>query len=323
MSNCCVIFGGSGFIGTHLAQEFLKNKRFEKIFIADITPSLLDGNPNIEFLRIDVRKPITGRILNYRPEWIFNLAAIHREPGHQPQEYYETNINGAENVCKYAEAVGCKNIYFTSSISVYGSCYEPTSESRLPMPNSPYGSSKYPAELIHQVWLKSGKGKRLIICRPGVIYGPRDPGNIMRMIRAIMKGYFFYPGNKDIKKSYGYIYGLIDSVRFTMDKNEDLIIYNYVENPTEPIESLVEKIKKILNINHPTIRLPKFLLVASSQILNLLLKNKSPIHPARVRKASMPTNIVPQYLIDNGFEFRFNFEKSLKHWISVKPDDFT
>ena len=34
---------------------------------------------------------------------IFNFAAVHRTPGHEDHEYFETNIRGAENVVTFAE----------------------------------------------------------------------------------------------------------------------------------------------------------------------------------------------------------------------------
>ena len=37
---------------------------------------------------------------------IFNLAAVHRTPGHPDYAYFETNICGAENVTAFAEKYG-------------------------------------------------------------------------------------------------------------------------------------------------------------------------------------------------------------------------
>jgi nucleoside-diphosphate-sugar epimerase len=315
----CIIFGGSGFIGTHLSQFFLANKGFDKVVIADIKEMPKESSERLRFVNLDVRNNIR---LDIKPQWIFNLAAIHREPGHTSNEYFETNIKGARNVCEFAEKKGCQNIYFTSSISIYGPTNSPTDENKEPCPISPYGGSKYPAELIHQLWQLKDPKRRLIIVRPGVIYGPGDPGNILRMIKAVKRRYFFYPGNKQVRKSYGYIYGLLDSIHFTMNSDEKLIIYNYVEHPTEKISELVSIIKKVVDTRIPVISLPKGLLLLIAKVLNFFLGNSNPIHPVRVKKASTPTEIVPEYLLRNGFQFKYNFESSLVHWKEAKPDDF-
>jgi nucleoside-diphosphate-sugar epimerase len=320
--NCCVIFGGAGFIGTHLARHFLDTKRFDHIHLADIAPSPLSAVNGISCSRTDVRQPIPKDLTAGPVDWIFNLAAIHREPGHEPYEYFETNLSGAKNVCRFAETVGCRNIYFTSSISVYGPTAGPTSEASPIRPATPYGSSKYPAELIHEGWRKAGDNRRLIISRPGVVYGPGDPGNIMRMIRAIRKGYFAFPGSPDIYKSYAYIYGLLDSVDFAMGRENPFVVYNYVETPTKPLREIVGQVKEYFDCRAVVVPLPLWLLLPVSKLVQRVSGNGNPIHPVRVKKAATPTHIVPQTLIDLGFKFKYDFQSSLRHWQTVSPQDF-
>ncbi|UCE23179.1 MAG: NAD(P)-dependent oxidoreductase [Candidatus Zixiibacteriota bacterium] len=318
----CVIFGGAGFIGRHLAIHFLKQGRFDHVHIADIEKSTLDGHRGITTSLTDVRRSIDRNLIDSKPDWIFNLAAIHREPGHLRQEYFETNLNGARNVCAYAERVGCDNIYFTSSISVYGPTTGPTDESKPIQPSTPYGGSKFPAELIHTMWMQAKPGRRLLISRPGVIYGPGDPGNILRMINAVKKGYFAFPGSKRIYKSYGYIYGLIDSVDFVMDRGLDFCCYNYVESPTQPLVQLVDTVKEFLDSRALVLPVPLPILLPVSKLVHATLGSRNPIHPVRVRKAATPTHIIPARLKELGFNFKYDFPGSLAHWQTVAPEDF-
>ena len=37
----------------------------------------------------------------------------------------------------------------------------------------------------------------------------------------------------------------------------------------------------------------------------------------------MSTHIVPAWLMNEGFKFRFSFVESLKHWKSIAPEDFS
>ncbi len=321
----CVIFGGAGFVGTHLTRHFLESGRFWHIHIADILPTELEGIPGVTSSITDVRQPIPVDLTEEKPEWIFNLAAIHREPGEPPhsrEEYFATNLAGARNVCQYAETAGCNNIYFTSSISVYGPTKGPTDESSPIQPTTPYGSSKYPAELIHEIWQRRKSGRHLLISRPGVLYGPGDPGNILRMIKAIKRGYFAFPGSPHIYKSYGYIYGFIDSIDFTMQSNLDYFIYNYVETPTQPLNKLVNSIKIFLNTRAVVLPIPLWILLPAAKIIQKFLGYKNPIHPVRVKKAATPTHIVPQALRDLGFDFKYDFLNSLIHWQADNPTDF-
>lgn len=318
----CVIFGGAGFIGRHLARRLLATKRFEQVHLADLVAVATQPASGLNSSVTDVRKPIPPDLTAEPPEWIFNLAAVHREPGHTPDEYFETNVTGAETVTRYAEAVGCSRIFFASSISVYGPTDGPTDETSPIRPVSSYGASKYPAELIHERWQVAERGRRLIICRPGVIYGPGDPGNILRMVRAIRRGYFAFPGSSDIRKSYGYIEGVLDSIEFMMDRPEPLVRYNYVEDPTETLGDVVAHVKRHFGSRAPVLALPLPVLLPVAVGAQAVLGKRSPLHPVRVRKAARPTHIVPRVLRELGFRFRFNFASSLEDWRHRAPEDF-
>ena len=295
----CVIFGGAGYIGTHLTRHLLNTRRFTHVHIADIQPSSLEGSPGVTTSITDVRKPLEIAHAPFSPDWVFNLAAVHREPGHAPHEYYETNLAGATNVCDYADVVGCDNVHFTSSISVYGPTHGATDETAAIRPTTPYGGSKYPAELIHQRWRQAKSGRRLFISRPGVLYGPDDPGNILRMIKAIQKGYFAFPGSSSIFKSYGYIFGFLDSIDYWMDSSEDHVVYNYSESPTEPLGELVSTIKNHLECRAVVLPIPLWLLLPASKLIQAIAGLNNPVHPVRVRKPKLfwrvYTELTPQH----------------------------
>jgi nucleoside-diphosphate-sugar epimerase len=181
------------------------------------------------------------------------------------------------------------------------------------------------AELIHQNWANNQEDRRLIIVRPSVIYGPNDPGNVYRMIKAIKKGSFVIPGSGNVIKAYGYIYGLVESVFFVMEKREKIITYNYAENPIENLKGMSKIIKKRFSYQKPIFSIPINLLVVAAFFIGNIFKilgKKTSIHPVRVKKAGFPTNIKPKYLIDNGFHFNYPFEKSLIHWEQNSPNDF-
>lgn len=325
----CILFGGSGYIGSKIIERFVENNRFDKIIQADIQKPTIDFKET-QYIYIDVRNSITdidlGPNIDKDGSWIFNLAAIHREPGHEANEYFDTNINGANNVVAFAEKTGIKNIYFTSSIAPYGRSYEQRDESSMLYSETPYGISKGYAEKIHQLWNCKDETKKLVICRPSVIYGPGDPGNVLRMVRGILSNTFFYPGNSEIIKGYGYIYGLIDSVEYVcFDKSDREILYNYAENPVLPMKDLGLIVKKVFGVKRVIPTIPTLFLVLIAGVLQLIGKpfgKFSSIHPVRVKKAGFPTNIKPRYLIENGFEFKYGFEKSLNHWRMISPDDF-
>ncbi len=331
MVSAAIIFGGSGYIGRYLISELRDKKIFDKILILDIQePDNWDAEISsgfISYQRTDVRKSIFVDLvdINLDTSWIFNFAAIHREPGHSYEEYFDTNITGAENVTEFARRTRIKYIYFTSSIAPYGRSLNERNEASPLYAETAYGISKALAEKIHQIWLAEDLSRRLIIVRPSVIFGPKDPGNVLRMIKALKQGTFVLPNGGNIIKGYGYVYGLVESIFFTLQKKERLIIYNYAENPVVPLREMVNIVKEELGYKKPTIKLSVKTLSLAAYFIQKGFKltgKKSDIHPTRVLKAGFPTNIKPKYLIDNKFEFKYDFKNALKHWISISPEDF-
>jgi nucleoside-diphosphate-sugar epimerase len=318
-----VIIGGCGYIGRMLAQRLSRKSTTGKIFILDIKVPDFELGQNIEYVHWDVRRDFVDFDKLKAIDWIFNFAAIHREPGHEFSEYFDTNLPGATNVCHLAEAIECHNIFFTSSIAVYGPTNHPTSEETSKYPFTGYGISKLIAEKNHEIWQSSDPRRRLVICRPGVVYGPHEPGNIQRLIKAVRKGIFIFPGRKDVHKSYAYIEGLLDSMEFTSERKDPLIHYNYVENPTEPLYRLCEHIRDVFGVRGFSFSVPIWILVGIARCVQIATAGKSGIHPTRVRKAASPTDIVPQRLIDLGFTFDRDFKSTLEEWKRIAPEDFS
>ena len=321
MGRRAIIFGGAGYIGSRLAVH-LRSRGWDHVLLADIRSPKEPLPAGVNYSFCDVRSSIRGQIGEQQTDWLFNFAAVHREPGHGFREYFDTNLPGARHVCAYADQIGCKNILFTSSIAVYGEITAPTDEYAKTYPDTGYGISKLCAELIHESWQTADPGRRLTIVRPGVVYGPGDPGNILRLIRAIQKGIFVMPGDGSVRKSYAYIYGLLESIEFMMARSERYLCYNYVERETESLTELVACITAELRVRRPRLRIPKQLLMTTARMVQLASAGRSPIHPVRVRKAAQSTHIVPAELIRLGFEFRYDFAESLRHWMSIAPEDF-
>ncbi len=303
-----LIFGGEGFIGTHF-QNFLQNQ-------SGITEILsYDLEQKDESRKIDVRKPINLKGDFSSSDWIINLAAIHRTPGHPDYDYFETNILGAKNICDFADKNGINNLIFTSSIAPYGASEETKYEDTLPTPNTPYGISKLVAEEIHKTWAAKDSERKLMILRPGVVFGKGENGNFSRLASAISKGYFFYPGRKDTIKGCIYVKELVFQTWSLFRKQESSVeTYNFAYFPAYTIESIAGGIAEVLGAKPPRILIPSWILSSAASVLTLFGFSKLGIHPDRVRKLMISTNISGKKLAEKAKSYKFNFKEALDDW---------
>lgn len=324
-----IIFGGSGFIGTHLIHLLNKEcvKPGDKIYDLDIVmpgeegvvPGVVMKNEGVEYIRLDVRKPINFEFSPTPNDIIFNLAAVHRTPGHPDKAYFETNILGAENVVAFAEKHDIKKILFTSSIAPYGAAEELKKETTLPTPNTPYGISKLIAEKIHIGWQGKDNSRELTIVRPGIVYGKGEHGNMTRLYKGIKGHYYFYAGRKDTIKACIYVKELVRFMKYRMIDNsfKGYDIYNCTFEPAYTIEQLCEAMKSSTDLKGRKIhKIPGGLLIAAATIAGPIGGKKVGIHPARVKKLMVSTNISGKKLASSGYKFHYSLEESFKDWFS-------
>jgi UDP-glucose 4-epimerase len=156
-----LITGGAGYIGSHVAEILVKNKK--KIFIVD---NLSTGfkkliNKKAKFYKADilVTKKINQIIVKNKIDSIIHLAAALSvdESEKNPKKYYRINIKGTEKLLKAATNTNVKNIIFSSTCAVYKDGFSKVSENTQLKPTSVYGKTKLNGEKLIQSFCKKYK----------------------------------------------------------------------------------------------------------------------------------------------------------------------
>ena len=307
-----LIFGGTGFVGHHF-KHFFEKSGISSFKILDINPTV-----SKDFINCDIRKKIILDFDVSPDDIIINLAAVHRTPGHPSHEYFETNIKGAENICAFAELHGINKIVFTSSIAPYGASEDKKFEDTLPTPNIPYGISKLVSEYIHKNWqIKNPIDRKLIIARPGVVFGQHENGNYTRLYNALKKGFFFYPGRKDTIKACIYVKDLVRSLYEMVNHEKPGVhTYNFTYEPAPTIEQICLAMHKTTGVKKPKIKVPPLVLNSAAKSFSLF-NNPFGIHPDRIKKLMISTNISGKKLKDSDFKPQFSLEEALTDWYQV------
>jgi len=306
-----VVFGGSGFIGTHCIRRLVKEPNTKVVSLDLLEPrERLDG---VDYRIGDVRD-LSSFVVEEPVERINNFAAVHRTPGHPDYAYYETNIAGAIEVTKFSERVGCQQIIFTSSISVYGPGEETKDETTALTPNSAYGYSKMLAEKVHRAWLERDDARRLTVVRPAVVFGAGEHGNFTRMADLLKKGFFVYPGRTDTIKACIYVEDLLDAIEYARTRTEHFVLFNGCYPQRYTISQVVDIFRKVYFPKVRTFKIPLWLVLLGARILQALNVFHVGIHPDRVYKLVRSTDVVPGWLTLQGLQMDAPLEKALARW---------
>ncbi|MCZ7393732.1 MAG: NAD(P)-dependent oxidoreductase [Candidatus Methanoperedens sp.] len=214
-----VVFGGSGFLGSHLADALLKEGY--KVAIFDITSSL--------YLQKE-QKMIVGDILDREEvkmavkgsDVVYNFAGIAdlEKAKENPVKTVETNILGNTIILDACREYNIKRFVFASSLYVYSK------------EGSFYRSSKQACELITENYHED-YGLPYTILRYGSLYGPRaDENNFIHRIlnQAIAEGKITRYGDGEELREYIHVE---DAARCSVDilskefENEYVILTGY------------------------------------------------------------------------------------------------
>ena len=151
-----LITGGLGYIGSKL-NFALKEKGYE-VEVFDKPKDIL----NIDELEIAIK----GK------DAVYHLAALAElsYTDEHPQETYEVNIVGTNNIAKIC-AENNVFLHFVSTCCIYGDPLEyPSKEDRLINPTDTYAMSKASGEYLVKMW-GLAEGLKYNILRFGTVYG--------------------------------------------------------------------------------------------------------------------------------------------------------
>jgi len=320
MKKRALVLGGAGFIGSHLLSYLSSTGEYDLLVSGDIQPPRFEV-PGVAYRQVNVCDSLDDDICPGCTE-IYNLAAVHTTPGHEDWEYYWTNVLGATHACDYARRMGIDTILFTSSIAVYGPTEEPVDEQSPCQPESAYGRSKFAAEKIHRMWQsESAESRKLIVVRPGVIYGFQERGNFTRLAKLLPKRAFAYPGRKNTIKSCGYVVELVMSLQFMLKQNQPFMVYNFCHQERFTSEDICASFTRVAGFPPAKRVVPLRLMLWCAWGFEILgkLGLKTSINRARVLKLNRSTNIIPKQLAELNYSYKYDLDASLRDWQGMSP----
>ena len=185
-----VVTGGAGFIGSHLTEKLIKQGD-----VVTVLDNLNTGKEkNLELVKEKIEF-VKGSILDTKlleeitknVDGVFHQAALAsvQDSFTKPDEYYDVNVNGTENVFKLSKKHDFKVVYASSS-SVYGNPTRiPTKESDDTNPINPYAETKLKAEELAIQYSKMGVN--VIGLRYFNVFGKRQSKEYAGVIKLFLE----------------------------------------------------------------------------------------------------------------------------------------
>ena len=239
------ITGGSGFIGTHIANV-LKSK-YEVVIFDRLKPKIED----IEFIEGNIIDDSIQKAFEDCDVVIHLAAAVGvKITEEDPILTLNTNILGTKNVLEACKSNNVKKIILASSSEVYGEPLKiPIEESDPAIPITSYGISKIAAEEYVKAYAVSF-GLKYTILRFFNVYGPGQSKDFVIpefVSNASKNNPILIHGSGSQIRSFCHISDISKGVSLSIEKGDNEIIN--IGNANEPI-TISELAKKIIGITN-------------------------------------------------------------------------
>jgi nucleoside-diphosphate-sugar epimerase len=198
-----LLTGGSGFLGSHIAEQLSREGRKVRALVRKSSDTkFLRSLPNVELAEGAVDDLASFVKAAEGVEYIVHAAGLVK--ARSEREFMDTNGRGTDNALEAARRTkrSLRRFVLVSSQAVAGPSHdgEPVLESSPPQPITYYGKSKLHGENA----AKAAKDELPItIIRPPTVYGPRDR-EVLAFFKAVKAGVLPVLGSTSTKISLVY-----------------------------------------------------------------------------------------------------------------------
>lgn len=189
-----LVTGGTGFIGSHLAEE--GRRRGAQVVVLGLTDRP-EERANAELLAKQGAEVLPGSITDAAlcaramdgATHVFHLAVAMREGGKRDEFFESVNLDGTRRLLEAAGRGRVERFVYCSTIGIYGHRAPGITNEDSPLrPGNIYERTKVAAEQLVRE-LAPASGVPYTILRPADVYGPRDQ-RLLKLFRGVAAGRF-------------------------------------------------------------------------------------------------------------------------------------
>ena len=258
------VTGGAGFIGSHLVKNLVEQG--DEIIVIDNLNTGKKKNiekfsEKIDFFEADIRDFNAIEDILKNVDGIFHEAALAsvQDSFRIPDEFFDVNVKGTENIFKIGKKLGIKVVYASSS-SVYGNPIQiPIKESDDKNPFNPYAKTKLEADKLAEKYARNGL--KVIGLRYFNVFGPGQSkeyaGVIKLFLERIQQGLPPLINGDGLQvRDFVYVNDVVNANMLAMESNVDGEFFNIGTNSVVSVLDLANMIIKFSGLKLKPIHQP-------------------------------------------------------------------
>ena len=258
------VTGGAGFIGSHLVKNLVEHG--DEIIVIDNLNTGKKKNiekfsEKIDFFEVDIRDFNAIEDILKNVDGIFHEAALAsvQDSFRIPDEFFDVNVKGTENIFKIGKKLGIKVVYASSS-SVYGNPIQvPIKESDDKNPFNPYAKTKLEDDELAEKYARNGL--KVIGLRYFNVFGPGQSkeyaGVIKLFLERIQQGLPPLINGDGLQvRDFVYVDDVVNANMLAMESNVDGEFFNIGTNSVVSVLDLANMIIKFSGLKLKPIHRP-------------------------------------------------------------------
>jgi nucleoside-diphosphate-sugar epimerase len=219
-----LVTGGTGFIGSHLAEE--GRRRGAEVVVLGLTDRP-EEQANAELLSRLGAEVLSGSITDEAlcrravkgATHVFHLAVAMREGGKSDEFFESINLDGTRSLLEASTAGRVERFVYCSTIGIYGHRAPGITREDSPLaPGNIYERTKVSAE--RQVRDFAEKcGLNAVVLRPADVYGPRDH-RLLKLFKGVSRGRFPLFGSGNGRRHMVYVDDVVSAFFKALERDE-------------------------------------------------------------------------------------------------------
>ena len=261
------VFGGLGFIGSHICRALVNEDHFVRIFdrSGESHELVNDFEPNIEILEGDISRledidsALDGATV------LINLVHTTVPGSSMNDPAYDVTSNVA-NAARWLEHLGRTNlrkvIYFSSGGTVYGRPERiPITEDHPTNPLNSYGITKLAIEKYTAMYANRF-GIEYCLVRPSNVYGPGQRLHYGQGVIGIMANHALRGERLEVwgegtdQRDYLFIDDVVDAIRRLLSYNGPHRVFNVSSGIGHSVLNVIEVLRKQIDPLPEVVHLP-------------------------------------------------------------------